>query len=97
MTRFAARTDANQREIVRVLRQLGATVCDLSGVGKGCPDILVGFRGKTYLAEIKDGAKPPSARKLTPDEKQFHESWRGRPVSVVECVPDALEMIGVGP
>ena len=95
--RLAARTDRNHKEIVRVLRQLGASVCDLSGVGHGCPDILVGFRGKTHLMEIKDGLKSPCRRRLTPDEQEWHESWRGRPVAVVESVPDALEVIGVGP
>lgn len=92
MTRRAARTDANQAEIVEVLRQIGATVCVLSAIGKGCPDLLVGVHGVNYLMELKDGSKPPSARKLTRDEVLWHTCWRGQ-VAVVESVADALACI----
>ncbi len=91
--RMRARVDGNQTEIVRALRAVGATVQSLASVGKGCPDLLVGFRGQNYALEIKDGNKPPSARKLTPDEKRWHDEWRGR-VVVVESTDDALRTIG---
>ena len=55
--RRAAKVDDNHREIVRALRDCGATVQDLSPVGAGCPDILVGWQGRNHLIEIKDGAK----------------------------------------
>jgi hypothetical protein len=44
------------------LRSAGATVQSLAGVGKGVPDLLVGFKGQTLLFEVKDGFKPPSKR-----------------------------------
>lgn len=91
--RLAARTDANQREVVAALRAVGATVQHLHAVGRGCPDLCVGFRGVNYLIEIKDGSKPPSARRLTADEKIWHDSWQGT-VCVVESVDDALNAIG---
>lgn len=90
---MAKRIDANQPAIVKALRQAGATVQVLSEVGKGCPDILVGFRGDNHLLEIKDGEKIPSKRKLTDDEAQWHDEWRGR-VVVVESIEDALHQIG---
>lgn len=31
--------------------------------------------GKVYLIEAKDPDKPPSARKLTPQQVKFHERW----------------------
>jgi hypothetical protein len=34
-------------------------------------------RGRNYLIEIKDGSKPPSKRKLTSDEQEWHDTWRG--------------------
>ena len=40
--RRAARTDANQAEIVAALRGVGASVQPLHAVGQGCPDLLVG-------------------------------------------------------
>lgn len=91
--RRAARTDANQRDIVDALRSVGATVQPLHAVGAGCPDILVGWRGTNYLIEIKDGDKPPSQRKLTSAENAFHALWGGH-VAIVNNVNEALEEIG---
>lgn len=91
--RRAARVDSNHSQIVQALRQVGASVQDLSGVGQGCPDLLVGFRRRSYPLEIKDGAKAKSARRLTPDEEVWHRTWAGD-VYVVESVEDALRVIG---
>lgn len=90
--RIAAKIDANQPEIVKALRKIGCTVEILSAVGKGCPDIIVGFRNMNIFMEIKDGSKPKSARKLTPDQVKWHSEWRGV-VHVVESVDDALKVI----
>ena len=90
--RTAARVDANQSEIVEALRQIGATVQTLHQVGRGCPDLLVGFRGVNILLEVKDGSKPPSARKLTPDEYSWHKDWRGQ-VAVVKSIEDAIDVL----
>lgn len=89
----AAKVDANQAEIVAALRSVGASVQLLHAVGKGCPDVLAGFRGVNYAIEIKDGSKPPSATTLTPDQVKWHGEWRGQ-VSVVYSVDDALALIG---
>jgi hypothetical protein len=67
-----AAVDKNQPAIVAMLRQVGAHVQHLHAVGKGCPDLLVGFRGENWLLEIKDGDKPPSARELTQPQKLWH-------------------------
>lgn len=94
--RIAAKIDANQNEIVKALRQVGCTVQSLAATGKGCPDLLVGFRGVNLLFEVKDGSKPKSARKLTPDQVIWHGGWNGE-VYVVESVEQALEIInGLG-
>lgn len=91
--RRAAKIDANQREIIKALRAVGATVQSLANIGKGCPDLLVGYRADNALMEVKDGAKPPSARKLTDDEAQWIGQWRGT-VYVVTSVDEALAAIG---
>ena len=92
--RRAARVDANQDAIVSALRAAGASVQPLSAVGQGVPDLLIGFRGVNLLMEVKDGAKPPSARRLTEDQIQWHGAWNG-PVCVVDGPEAALRAIGV--
>jgi len=91
----AAKIDANQPKIVNMLRLVGCSVQPLHRVGQGCPDLLVGYHGQNLLFEVKDGQKPPSARKLTPAEAEWHETWRGQVVTV-SSVREALEAIGIG-
>ena len=91
----AAKIDANQEQVVDALRAAGATVQTLATVGKGVPDLLVGYQGKTLLLEVKDGRKPPSARRLTEDQLKWHGAWRGGPLAVVDGPDAALRMLGV--
>jgi hypothetical protein len=84
--------DANHPEIVRAIKQFGGSVLSLADLGDGAPDILVGFRGKNILMEIKDGMQPPSKRQLTEDEKVFHSTWGGS-VLIVESVQAALKFL----
>lgn len=88
----AAKIDANQNEIVKALRQIGCSVQSLASVGKGVPDLLVGFRGVNFLIEIKDGSKPKSAQKLTPDQIEWHDKWQGK-VFVINSVEQAIDLI----
>lgn len=88
-----ARTDANQRELVTYLRSVGASVAPTHAVGEGFPDLVVGWRGKNYLIEVKDGTKPPSARRLTPAQERWHAAWRGR-VDIVESLNDIAILLG---
>lgn len=90
--RRAAKIDANQREVVKALRAIGCTVAITSSLGDGFPDLVVGYRGRNYLIEVKDGNKPPSRRKLTKDEKQFSESWKGQ-YAVVESIDEAIGLV----
>jgi len=93
--RRAAKTDDNQKSIVSALRVVGCSVLPLHAVGQGCPDLLVtDIHKATLLMEIKDGSKPPSARKLTEPQVDFHVSWRGR-IVVVTSVREALEAVGI--
>jgi Holliday junction resolvase len=96
MIRRAARVDANQSEIVAALRAIGVGVVDMSGVGRGFPDLFAMFRGTMYLLELKNGSKPPSARKLTVEQVRFHNDARlaGVKVHVVSTVDEALAVFG---
>lgn len=91
--RKAARTDANQEQIVSCLRGYGMSVQSLAAVGKGVPDLLVGWRGKNFLLEVKDGKKPPSQTQLTPDQIEWHGAWRGAKPHVVHSVNEAVSVI----
>lgn len=92
--RRAARIDANHTQVVEALRAAGATVHSLAGCGDGMPDLLVGIRNETLLFEVKDGAKPKSAQKLTPKQETFHGTWRGGALCIVDGPEAALRMIG---
>ncbi|KWN80844.1 hypothetical protein WM24_23700 [Burkholderia ubonensis] len=90
--RRAARVDDNQAEIVVGLRKIGASVTPIHQVGNGCPDLAVGYRGRTVLFELKDPKQPLSKRKLTDDEAIWFGSWRGE-AYVIETIEQAIEYL----
>lgn len=92
--RRAAKVDDNQAEIVNALWRAGATVQSLAAVGNGVPDLLIGFRGRLSLLEVKDGDKAPSRRRLTPDQANWHDVWKDTPLHVVETPEQALRAVG---
>ena len=86
--RRAKRIDGNQSEIVQALRTAGVAVWVL-----GSPaDLLVGFRGRFYTMECKDGRLPPSHRKLTPLEQVYASVCHslGLPHVIVTSIDEAL-------
>ena len=94
MPRRAHRLDANQAVIVDALCAApDVSVCSLAGVAAGCPDLLVGIKGVTHLVEVKDGAKPPSRRTCTPDQRRWIERWRGSKVVVLTDDATAREWV----
>ena len=97
----AKKVDANQAEIVETFRYLGARVAITSSVGGGFTDLVVQYvypnryfnrSTITMLVEIKDGAKPPSKRKLTPEQVKFHAEFV---CHIVETVRDVYELLEV--
>jgi len=80
--------DSNHNEIVEALINAGYSVLDLSGVGEGCPDILVGIDGDSgkynVLIEIKS-----EKGSLRPKQKEFIATWKGS-TTVVRTVDEAL-------
>ena len=68
---YNAKRDANEGEIVKALRAIGATVFMHSG--KDEPDLVVGFRGKNYLLEVKT-----DQGKLTKGQLEWHDNWKGQ-------------------
>lgn len=92
--RRRARTDANQQAVIDALRQAKATVHSLAEIGNGCPDLLVGYNGRTYLMEVKDGTKAPSEIRLTVNQVEWHKNWTGGSLSIVYGPEGALSVIG---
>lgn len=87
------RTDRNHAEIINALRKIpNLSVFSTHEVGKGFPDIVIGYKGVNYLIEIKDGNKPPSARKLTDAELQFHSNWKGQ-IKIVNNLNEVLNLL----
>ena len=85
--RYAARVDANQAEIVKVLRDAGAYVWII-----GLPvDLLVGYKNHTFLVEIK----PDARKRLTALQADFFENWSGSTLARIDGPEAALRMIGV--
>lgn len=90
--RIASKVDKSQPAIVRALRAVGAEVQHLHMVGDGCADLLVGFRGAWYVAEIKTLGYRWT---LTDDEQQWHARFeRVAPVHIWESEEQALKAIG---
>jgi hypothetical protein len=88
------RVDSNQAEIVQALRDFGCTVQCLHMVGRGCPDILVGYNprhipgcGMNLLLEVKVGDA-----KLTKDEQKWHDNWAGE-VIITRTPGHAIEIV----
>lgn len=84
--RFRARVDANQREIVDALRRAGRSVLPTHQLGRGFPDLIVGFRKRNFLIEIKT-----DKGKLTDDQKEIAEVYRGT-ILVVRTAEEAIRV-----
>lgn len=87
MPLYAAASDGNQQQIIDGLRSIGATVESLHRVGRGCPDLMIGFRGYNLLMEVKT-----VKGKMRESQVVWHGEWRGQ-VATVRSVEDALAVI----
>jgi len=85
----AKKVDINQKDIVSTLRKFGVSVFCLHEVGRGCPDLLCGFGGKTFLAEVKRDKRAT----FTKHQVEFMLKWHGGEIHRLESEDDALELI----
>lgn len=86
--------DGNQKEIVQLLLDTGfVTVENMTGVGHGFPDLLVGFYSIKYdiyvnlLFEVKN-----KKGKLRKDQELWHNLWKGN-VYTIRSFDDAMTII----
>lgn len=89
--RRAARRDENHAEVKAVFESLDCSVLDVAGIPCGF-DLIVGYKTQAIAVEVKDGEKPPSARKLTENEFSAHLNWRG-PKAIVKNNDEALLVV----
>jgi len=90
--RRKARVDANQKGIRDAFLAMGCSVADTSRLGEGFPDLVIGCSGVNLLIEVKDGDKPPSARKLTDSEAKFMQGWLGQ-YTIIETEDQVIELV----
>ena len=89
MTFTRCRKDLNQDSIADAIKRIGGSVMTVSHLGLGF-DLLVGYRGKNYLIEIK---RPGKRGDLTENERALLSRWRGRYI-VIESFDEFLKEIG---
>ena len=89
--RRRAKVDANQKQVTAELRQAGVFVEPrLSRIGGGVPDLLIAFRGRWALVELKDPSQPPSARALTDDEAEWIAKAEPHAPVIVACTTEEI-------
>lgn len=84
LNRYNPKRDANEKEIVDVLRGHGVTVFQLN---QPC-DILAGYLGQSFTIEIKS-----LKGKLTKGQQLFADNWNGSPLYVLRTPIDAIEWV----
>lgn len=96
----SSKKDLNQPEIEQALRQAGAAVLSIHQV-KNAFDMVVGFRGKVYLMEVKNPERRPKRRPaaegmLTDGEADCHAMFAlvGVKIHILFSIDEALRVIG---
>lgn len=89
-----SRRDDNQKEFIEDMEVIGATVVDLSSIGDGCGDVLVGYMFRNFLFEIKNPEQPKSKRQLRKSQVKFSNAWKGQ-YRKVETSAEAMRIMGV--
>lgn len=85
-SRRQAKRDASEPEIIRALERCGFSVFRLNQP----VDLLVGYRGKTWLVECKSGNKG-YGKSLNENQAEFNAGWRGSKVIVLHSAQDAID------
>ena len=84
LNRYAKNRDTNEREIVDGLRAMGARVVQIDRP----VDLLVGYRRKTFLLEVKSGKG-----RLTALQAEFFDAWAGGTAVIVRSLEEAIRVV----
>jgi len=85
---YAAKKDANHKELVSALEKLGVQVIDTSNHGGGFPDLICCVKHETLLVEIKNLDTGYGRRGLNKNQRKFAESWTGGPIYIIKNLDD---------
>lgn len=86
------RKDNNHTEIVAVLRKLGWSVVDLSTLGQGVPDLVIGDASHgAHMVEVKNRHTSYGRSGLSKRQVRWRDSWKGI-VHIVRTIDDALAL-----
>lgn len=88
INRYAAKVDANQRDVIETLELAGALV----DIIKQPVDLLVGFHGRFMLMEVKN---KKGKNRPTTQQNKFFSKYDGYPISSVDGPEAALRALKV--
>lgn len=86
MPRYSAKRDVAEPEVVTALEGAGFSVQRLDTP----VDLLVGFRGRCWLIEVKSSDKG-YGKKLNKNQADFAGKWRGPKVVILRSAQDAID------
>ncbi len=89
--RVRAKADANQAELVKFIRKMGATFQHTHSI-PGALDGILGYKGVDTRIEFKPEG-PPHKRKLSDAEQKTFDEWRGRKPEIIQTEEDVLNLI----
>jgi hypothetical protein len=89
MRYHSAKADANQPEIVKEFRRLGAYILHIHRL-KNCCDLVVNYRGQIVMVEVKMPGK-----QLTDGEDTFSKEWQAADgkYAVITTVEEARALV----
>lgn len=96
--------DGNHKDIVQAYRKVGAFVLDITAV-KDAFDIIVFYKGQTYVVEIKNPEKLPKEydrermeKDLTLGERECMEAVQRQGITyhIVATLDEAMQVLGLG-
>lgn len=83
MNRYYGKPDTTQKAIVAALEARGATILNMTSLGRGAPDLCLGWAGKNYLVEVKTKTGKANVLQL-----KWWSSWRGQKPIVMRSIDD---------
>lgn len=89
---YMKKADTNQPELVKFLRQMGASFQHTHQIA-GALDGIVGHCGIDCRVEIKDPNASKQRRELTPAEKRTIEGWCGRKPVILFTKDDCIDLL----